>query len=153
MRFRPKLMLPGALALLLAVHCGAAQSSGANSPEEHRFRIPKASAVRLQFFKADPPEVALGERLFLETRFAQFFFAHSHGNANATLTDGDPILTSSQTIENQSFPGPFAGLSMSCRACHLVAEHNNLGRGHRTYADYARRSPIPAREDGRKFTV
>ena len=32
----------------------------------------------------DPPEIAMGERLFLETRFAQFFAAHSTG--------GDPIM-------------------------------------------------------------
>lgn len=27
--------------------------------------------------ETDPPEVAIGERLFLETRFAQYFFAHA----------------------------------------------------------------------------
>jgi hypothetical protein len=27
----------------------------------------------------DSPEMAIGERLFLETRFAQFFFAQSQG--------------------------------------------------------------------------
>src|SRR5712671_3169994 len=159
MRLRPEIvLLKCTLALFVAMaFCHVAPGEDTRVPGapvvEHRFRIPKASAVRLQFFKADPPEVALGERLFLETRFAQFFLAHSHGDANAALTEGDPILTSSHTTEKQSFPGPFAGLSMSCRACHLVAEHNNLGRGHRTYADYSRRSPIPAREDGRKFTV
>jgi len=144
------------LALLGSMRLSLAEVAREGAPPtrgQHRFRIPKASAVRLQFFKADPPEVALGERLFLETRFAQFFFAHSHGNANFVLTEGDPILVSSQTTESHNFPGPFAGLSMSCRACHMVAEHNDLGRGHRTYADYSRRSPIPAREDGRTVTV
>ena len=33
----------------------------------------------------------IGERLFLETRFAQFFFTNSGGNANFTLTNGDPV--------------------------------------------------------------
>ena len=149
MRFWPKVILPAALALLFALSGRAAQAPA----PQHRFRIPKVSAVESQFFKVDPPEVALGERLFLETRFAQFFFANSHGDPNALLARGDPILDLSQTIESQSFPGPFAGLSMSCRACHLVAEHNTLGRGHRTYADYSRRSPIPVREDGKRFTV
>jgi hypothetical protein len=32
--------------------------------------------------EADPAEVAIGERLFLETRFSQFFAAQSAGNAN-----------------------------------------------------------------------
>src|SRR5881628_3679226 len=118
------------------------------TPTLRRFRIPKATAVRLQIFKVDPPEVALGERLFLETRFAQFFYAHSSGNANATLTEGDPVLARSATPSGPSFPGAYAGLSMNCRACHLVAEHASLGQGIRTYADFARRSPVPEREDG-----
>ena len=33
----------------------------------------------------DPAEVAIGERLFLETRFAQFFFSRANGDANARL--------------------------------------------------------------------
>ncbi len=96
---------------------------------------------------ADPPEVAIGERLFLETRFAQFFFAHSGGDANATLATGDPAMDFSVTTTNLE-PGPFAGQSMNCRACHLVDEHNST-LGNRTYNDFARRSPIPARGDGR----
>lgn len=116
------------------------------------FRIPKKTAVRLQAFKADPPEVALGERLFLETRFAQFFFAHSGGNANGVLKQGDPVLEATVTA-GSGLPGPFAGMSMNCRACHLVAEQAKRGRGQRSYADYARRSPIPLREDGRKVTA
>src|SRR5437899_9398826 len=113
------------LALLGSMRLSLAEVAREDAPPtrgQHRFRIPKASAVRLQFFKADPPEVALGERLFLETRFAQFFFAHSHGNANAVLTEGDPVLATSQTASGQSLPGPFAAFSMNCRACHLVAE-------------------------------
>ena len=42
----------------------------------------------------DPAQVAIGERLFLETRFSQFFFAHAGGNPNATLAEGDPVTTS-----------------------------------------------------------
>jgi cytochrome c peroxidase len=120
---------------------------------EHHFRTPKTSAVRLQAFKADPPEVALGERLFMETRFAQFFAAHANGDANATLVDGDLVLAASVTTSDQSMPGPFAGLSMNCRACHLVAEHRANGKGNRSYSDFARRSPIPSRDDGRKLTA
>src|SRR5262245_29605181 len=126
--------------------------AGADAGAAHRFRLPKASAVRLQVFKADPPEVALGERLFLETRFAQFYFAHAPGDANAVLKEGDPVLNSSATT-SQDLPGPFRGFSMNCRSCHLVSEQRVLGRGNRSYADYAPRSPIPAREDGRQFTI
>jgi hypothetical protein len=46
---------------------------------------------------ADPPQIAIGERLFLETRFAQFFFANSHGNANAVLAADDPVMDGTQT--------------------------------------------------------
>ena len=98
----------------------------------------------------DPPEQTIGERLFLETRFAQFFFAHSDGNANAVLVAGDLVMSTTVTT-NGPVPGPFLGQSMNCRACHIVDEmHDTLGN--RTYCDFARRSPIPARNDGRTVT-
>ncbi len=117
------------------------------------------------------PEVALGERLFLETRFSQFFFARSGGNPNQPLAAGDPVLAVTATTTGTALPGPFAGQAMNCRACHLVGEHANSGLGSvnasapsstaatttsggtRTYADFARRSPIPVREDGRTVAV
>lgn len=142
---------------MVVANCVMAATSDSTTSQaaqaRHRFRIPKASAVRLQTFKADPPEVALGERLFLETRFAQFFAAHAKGDANAILSEGDPVLASTVTTSGQSLPGPFAGMSMNCRACHLVAEQGAYGRGNRTYSDFGRRSPVPAREDGRQFTA
>lgn len=100
----------------------------------------------------DPAEVQIGERMFLETRFAQFFFAHCNGDVNATLTEGDPVM---QTLQSPRGPiqGPFANQSMNCRQCHLVDEAKDFdGGGNRTYSDFARRSPIPAREDGRTLT-
>jgi hypothetical protein len=100
----------------------------------------------------DPPEVTLGERLFLETRFAQFFAAENGANVNAPLAAGDPALDMSETT-GAPIPGPFAGQSMNCRACHLVDEHDGVaGGGVRAYADFARRSPIPSRPDGRTVT-
>lgn len=100
----------------------------------------------------DPPEVQIGERLFLETRFAQFFFTNCHGNVNATLPSGDPVMDVTVTAQG-TFPGPFAGKSMNCRACHLVDEQGlTPGGGNRTYDDFARRSPVPAREDGKTST-
>ncbi len=102
---------------------------------------------------ADPPEVALGERLFKETRFAQFFAEHSGGDVNRALLQGDPMVAETITLEDP-FPGPFAGESMNCAACHLVDQHvETPGGGIRTYADFARRSPVPERQDGRQVTV
>jgi cytochrome c peroxidase len=101
--------------------------------------------------ETDPAQIAIGERLFLETRFAQFFAANSGGDANAALAAGDPVLDTTLTT-GAAQPGPFAGQSMNCRACHLVDEHN-AALGNRTYGDFARRSPIPDRGDGRTTTA
>ena len=92
----------------------------------------------------------IGERLFLETRFALFFFANSRSNANFTLTNGDPVMNTSASIYGP-LPGPFAGQSMNCRACHLVEEQEDIGN--RTYCDFATRSPIPNIGDGRATTT
>jgi hypothetical protein len=95
----------------------------------------------------DPAEVAIGERLFLETRFAQFFFSHANGDANARLESGDPVVDVTETLDSP-LPGPFAGQSINCRACHLVDEQGGVpDGGNRTYADFTRRSPVPARDD------
>ena len=91
----------------------------------------------------------IGERLFLETRFAEFFFTNSGGDANFQLTNGDPVMNTTVSIYGP-LPGPFAGQSMNCRACHLVEEQESTGN--RTYCDFAARSPIPARGDGRTTT-
>lgn len=91
----------------------------------------------------DPAEIAIGERLFLETRFAQ-----SHAVAPGRA---DPALADTVTTA-APLPGPFAGGTMNCRACHLVDEHADAA-GMRLYADYARRPPLPAREDGETVAV
>ena len=92
----------------------------------------------------DPAQVAIGERLFLETRFAQANAAHP-GQA-------DPVMAYTLTLK-QTLRGPFAGKTMNCRACHLVDEHkSNPAAGMRSYADFARLSPIPGRGDGQHFT-
>ena len=128
----------------------------------------------------DPANAAanMGERLFLETRFAQFFFTNCAGDVNAILpnvtnsdypggeiiepgdtnvvmTSGDPVMTTLNTILGPQ-PGPFAGLSMNCRQCHLVNEmQNSLDTnvlGNRTYCDFSTRSPIPDIGDGNVVT-
>src|SRR5689334_752180 len=100
----------------------------------------------------DPPEVVVGERLFLETRFAQFFAAHAV-SVNQPLKAGDPVMDTLQTAAGSTRPGPFAGRSMNCRQCHLVDEAAGAdGHALRTYTDFAARSPIPARPDGQTQT-
>jgi len=92
-----------------------------------------------------PSQVRIGERLFLETRFAQAYAAHPD--------QADPVLRHTLTV-SRPLRGPFAGKTMNCRACHLVDEHRSEpGAGMRTYADFARLSLIPGRTDGHGFTA
>lgn len=101
--------------------------------------------------EGDPAEVTIGERLFLETRFAQFFQANAV-DVNAPLAAGDPTVTTVRTTAGP-IPGPFAGQSINCRSCHFVDDVKDVpGGGNRSYADFARQSPIPAREDGHTTT-
>jgi len=91
------------------------------------------------------PEVTMGERLFLETRFAQFFATHMTG-INQPLSAGDPVVATVQTTSG-TLPGPFAGQSINCRSCHFVTEFEG-GAGNRTYADFTTRSPLPLAING-----
>ncbi|HWR16021.1 MAG TPA: hypothetical protein VN577_14425 [Terriglobales bacterium] len=101
---------------------------------------------------ADPPEVAIGERLFMETRFSQYFAANYDGNVNHPLKKGEPTLDQVE-VKGRTLRGPFKTRSINCRSCHFVAEFAHEGIGfNRTYADFAKRSPMPAREDGKKNT-
>ena len=101
---------------------------------------------------SDPPQVTIGERLFMETRFSQFFAAHNDGNVNHPLPSGDPVLKAVM-VRGKPIPGPFAVRSINCRSCHFVAEFAYQGIDfNRTYADFAQRSPVPQRDDGRLTT-
>lgn len=101
----------------------------------------------------EPAEILLGNRLFDETRFAQFFAARAGGAVNAAPAEGDPAVAVSVTT-GDPLPGPFAGQSINCRVCHLDVEHKATpGGGGRSYADFARRSPVPDRGDGETVTV
>ncbi len=103
----------------------------------------------------DPAEIVIGERLFLETRFAQFvMIALDTGqDVNTPLNTGDPVMEETVTTSDP-LPGPFAGQSMNCRACHLVDEQVEIpSGGMRTYSDFARRSPVPEREDGKRVAM
>ncbi|HEY5254545.1 MAG TPA: hypothetical protein VIJ53_07830 [Acidobacteriaceae bacterium] len=91
---------------------------------------------------ATPPADSIGEALFLDTRFGQFFAANSTG-VNTPLATGDPVVAEVQT-PNGPLPGPFAGQAMNCRSCHFVTEFQGVsGAGNRTYADFTTHSPIP----------
>ena len=96
----------------------------------------------------DPPEQTIGERLFLETRFAEYFAAHMT-DVNAPLAPGDPVVQQVQNVYSGPMPGPFAGQSINCRSCHFVDEFQGVPKaGNRTYADFTTRSPIPLAMNG-----
>lgn len=96
----------------------------------------------------DPPEQTIGERLFLETRFAQYFATHINGNVNKPLLQGDPTVNYVQMLSGKAL-GPFAGQSINCRSCHFV---DDVDAGNRTYADFTSRTPVPDRADGHMTT-
>lgn len=91
-----------------------------------------------------PPEGQLGKRLFLETRFAQFFAVNCNGNVNAPLASGDPVVATIQT-PGGNYPSPIAGQSINCRFCHIDNELAGTASSTRAYNDYLQREPIPAR--------
>jgi cytochrome c peroxidase len=88
-----------------------------------------------------PPEVLIGDRMSVETRFSEYFHAHAGGQVNISIEPGDPVLDTLDTTHGP-VPGPFAHQAMNCRTCHLIDE----GPGQRSYADFARHSPIPGRD-------
>ena len=90
----------------------------------------------------DPAEIKIGERLFLETRFAHAYYANPN--------KADPVMDETM-LTSKALRGPFAGKTMNCRACHMVDDHaKNPSAGMRSYADYAKRPPVPSRKDGAK---
>ncbi|MDF0674719.1 MAG: cytochrome c peroxidase [Nitrospira sp.] len=99
-------------------------------------------------------EEAVGERLFLDTRFTQSFkvFMDNGGKVNDP-NSGDVVVATLETLGAPINPGPFKGMSMNCRTCHLVDDAlSSPGGGMRSYADFARRSPVPTRADGNTST-
>jgi len=100
-----------------------------------------------------PAEVQVGDRLFRETRFAQFFFnfitQNPKRNVNTPLVHGDPVMNNEQNAAGKPLRDPFRNQSMNCRNCHLGNDLLGVSRfDGRTYCDFARRSPVPARSDG-----
>lgn len=95
-----------------------------------------------------PADQNIGERLFVETRFAEYFAANMTG-INDPLAVGDPVVSEVQNVYTGPMPGPFAGESINCRSCHFVVEFEGVpGAGNRTYADFTTRSPLPLAMNG-----
>jgi len=90
----------------------------------------------------EPAEISIGERLFQEIRFAQAWYARP-GTADHALAK---TITTYEPLN-----GKFANGTMSCRACHMVEEHEQE-LSMRTYADFASTTPIPNRNDGKSKT-
>jgi len=126
----------GLMLILLLNACGSGNAPGFSSADSDA-SLPGAPAAAQ----------ALGERLFLDTRFAQYFAANMTG-VNQPLATGDPVVDQVQTT-NGPLPGPFSGQSINCRSCHFVTEFQGVtGAGNRTYADFTTRSPIPRPMNG-----
>jgi hypothetical protein len=129
------------LALVAALYVNGCSGGGSSS----------GGSASAQAAGTPGAEQAVGERLFLETRFAQAFktYLDNGGNVNDPNV-GDPVVDTQETMGAPIDPGPFKGMSMNCRACHIVDDVLTVpGGGMRAYADFARRSPIPARPDGK----
>ncbi len=85
----------------------------------------------------------IGEALFLDTRFGEYFATHMT-SVNAPLATGDPVVSTVENVNGGPMPGPFAGQAINCRSCHFVTEFQGVtNAGNRTYADFTTRSPIP----------
>lgn len=106
-----------------------------------------APAISTENEAATPASDPIGERLFLDTRFAKFFFQHMK-DYNTPLSAGDSIVANVPNGSG-SLPGPFAGNSINCRSCHFVTEFQGVaGAGNRTYADFTTRSLLPETLNG-----
>lgn len=99
-------------------------------------------------------EVELGERLFKEWRFSQFFAQKSSGRVNFLLQKGDPILQEIKHFSGFKTASPFRQQSISCASCHIVDQMvDRPGFGMRGYSEFTRRSRIPDRGDGQTLTL
>ncbi|HET7922833.1 MAG TPA: hypothetical protein VFM15_08785, partial [Gammaproteobacteria bacterium] len=103
--------------------------------------------------EVDPPEVVVGEHLFKDTRFGHYFAVQSGGDVNATLGAGEGVVETNVTTDpDNPLPGAMRGEAVNCLQCHLVEQQlDTPGGGMRTYADFAPRSPLPARPDDPAF--
>jgi hypothetical protein len=123
-----------AAATFLATGCGLGQAPSLSTESEGGGGL-SASAQNI------------GERIFVETRFAQYFAANMT-DINTPLAVGDPVVAQVH-VGNTLMPGPFAGQSINCRSCHFVVEFQGVkGAGNRTYSDFTDHSPLPRAMNG-----
>ncbi|HEY3644270.1 MAG TPA: hypothetical protein VGM16_02940, partial [Gammaproteobacteria bacterium] len=107
---------------------------------------------------AGSPESLLGKRLFRDTRFGHFYMANSHGDVNATLSSGEPLVNSEVNASGNppTLPDPMRGTAVNCMQCHLGAQDADApGGGARAFTDFAIHSPVPSRSDdpAQQFTT
>jgi len=89
-----------------------------------------------------PADQNVGERIFIDTRFAEYFAENMTGT-NDPLAVGDAVVAQVSTPAGV-LPGPFAGESINCRSCHFVTEFTDVLKArNRTYADFVEHSPMP----------
>jgi cytochrome c peroxidase len=148
MRMRPY----GITCLILLSVAQLTRAAADNPPNEgSRQAGARDSGRRLS---SSAPEVLLGDRLFFETRFAQYFFAHNNSDVNAPLESGDPVVGQVLRPGRAGLAGPFRGRSISCRHCHLGDDFiREESQSQRTYVDFTARSAIPRRADGLTHTA
>jgi hypothetical protein len=139
----------GCCFLLLAIAILIAPSTWCPAGEQS---VSQGSATTpLSFENA---EVRVGDRLFYETRFSEYFYEKNSGELNRPLRNGDPVMNEVSEATGGALPGPFRGQAMNCRQCHLGDDFiRTLPLAGRTYCDFSRRSLIPVREDGATVTV
>lgn len=107
----------------------------------------------VSLFASDTTTDVLGERLFKDIRFSQYFYNVSAGNVNHKLKEGAPELNMI-VIRGKDSPSPFAGQAMSCASCHMVDQSfdTNPG-GMRGYNDFAKTTKLPQRLSGVTHTL
>lgn len=98
---------------------------------------------------------ALGERMFNDIRFSQYFKKVSRGNVNYNFNgeDGSPELETI-VIRGQEHDSPFSGQASSCASCHMVDQAFDLSPGGmRGYNDFSSRTKVPLRGDSNTHTL
>lgn len=96
----------------------------------------------------NPPDQLLGERLFKDPRFGQYYVTHSGGAINGVNVGQSIVATVPTTNPDVSLPGPEAGSSITCLSCHLVQQEMNVpGGGMRAYTNFAGRALHPVRPE------
>jgi cytochrome c peroxidase len=136
--------------VLLIVGCSGA------SPPLHHFNLKSTLVEKEDSDEKDSPVKLVGERLFRETRFSEYFYRNGKGDWNHPPVKGDTVVESLDTIHGP-IDHPYRGQAMACASCHFVDQVTDTpGGGSRAYTDFSRRSFIPLRlepqNDGQKTT-